>query len=286
MGEQHTPHVEAVENETEVRHNGAPDRYLMWSGGMDSTAMVHVMHEEVWDDWHAWNKRPVVIFLETTIGLSAQRIYAQLAADYFGWQLWSLRTHENFDDHSEKEGLYGPDKHDNIFNVLKGRQIGKLATTSGNPHIYFGSRVEEKGEHVTRKVWREDHGAYTHNPIYDWSDEEVAEYLYENEIPFNPHWKAAHPTDCACGATAAREELIELEAEGYEVFAQKLRELEERVKTGDRREWWGWGGWDPTERMQKDAEANPEQTQLSDIVCGPNCSGKSKLADLEVNDAD
>lgn len=275
------PQFEEVDNENEVRHNGAPDRYLMCSGGMDSTAMTHYMIEEVWgdEDWGAWNKRPVVVFLETTIGLSSQRLYTQLLGREYGWQVVTWQTHQEYEDHTEDEGFYGPSKeaHGRIFNVLKGRQLGKMATVSGNPHIYFGSRVEEKGEHVERKTWREDLGAYTHNPIYDWSDEDVAEYLREKEVPFNPNWDGSHPTDCACGATASREELIELEAEGYEVFAQKLRDLEERVETGDRREEWAWGSFEPDEQRWKDAKNNPEQTQLSDLVCGEDCSGKSKL---------
>lgn len=274
------PRFEEVENENEIRHNGAPDRFLMCSGGMDSTAMVHYMMEEVWgdDDWGAWNKRPTVVFLDTTIGLSSQRVYVQLLGQEYGWQVVCRQTQQPYEEHTLEEGFYGNQQHDKIFNRLKGRQIAKMATESGNPHIYFGSRVEEKGEHVERKTWREDIGAHTHNPIYDWSDEEVVEYLRDREVPFNPNWEGSHPTDCACGATASREELIELEAEGYEVFAQKLRDLEDRVETGDRRETWAWGSFDPKQLRGMDADADPDQTDLSELVCGPDCSGKSKLA--------
>jgi len=268
---------ELVKGEKNVRHNGAPDRFLMCSGGMDSVAMTHYMIEEVWggDDWGAWDKRPIVVFLETTIGLSSQRLYTQLLGREYGWQVVCWQTHQDFEEHSEEQGFYGNQAHDKIFNVLKGRQLGKIGTVSGNAHIYFGSRVEEKGDHVERVHYRDDIGATTHNPIYEWSDQQVYEYLRDREIPFNPNWEASHFTDCGCGATASREELIELEAEGYEVFAQKLRDLEERVTTGDRREEWAWGSFDKAEQKMKDAQNDPEQTQLSDLVCGPNCSGRS-----------
>jgi len=231
------PHPEfepvEVESEKNITHNGAPDRFVMCSGGMDSVAMAHYMIEDVWGGapWGAWDKRPLVVFLETTIGLSSQRLYVQLLGRHYGWQVDCWQTHQEFEEHSEEQGFYGNQKHDSVFNVLKGRQVQKMTTISGNPHIYWGSRVEEKGEKVQR-VWEPpEYNAISHNPINDWSDDEVVEYLRANEIPFNPNWDSAHFTDCGCGATASREELIELEAEGYEVFAEKLRDLEERLTT-------------------------------------------------------
>lgn len=272
------PEFKEVENENKIRHNSAPDRFVMCSGGMDSTAMTYFLMEEVWggDGWSAWDKRPVVVFLETTIGLSSQRLYVQMLAREYNWQVVCWQTHQDYAEHSKVEGFYGNQQHDKIFNVVKGRQVGKMATVAGNPHIYWGSRVEEKGPHVKRKEWREEIGAYCHNPISDWSDEDVVEFLRDREVPFNPNWDGAHPTDCACGATASREELVELEAEGYEVFAQKLRDLEEEVETGDKRETWAWGSFDPQDQRVLDAENDDEQMQLSDLVCGPNCPGRSK----------
>jgi len=247
----------------------------------------YLRHEEVWtDDYSAWEKRPVVIYADTTIGLSSQRLYVTLLAREYNWQLWKCQTHQPFEEYSEEEGFHGNQCHGGIFNVLKGRQVSKAATISANPHVYWGSRVEEKGERVQRYEWRDDIGAHSHNPIYDWSDRDVVEYLRDREVPFNPNWKASHFTDCGCGATASREELIELEAEGYEVFARKIRELEEDVTTGDKRETWAWGSFDDAEQKAMDAKNDPGQMSLGDLVCGPNCSGKSKAlaADQPVTD--
>lgn len=266
--------VPDVENETTTSHNGSPDRFVLCSGGVNSVAMAHKMIEEYWsDDYTAWNKRPIVVYLDTTVGLSSQRLYVELLTDYYEWSLFCCRTHDEFESHTEREGHYGPKQHGKIFNALKGRQLRRLATISGNPHFYFGSLIEEKGEHIERVTHRPDLNAYTHNPILEWSEQDCVDYLRDRDVPYNPNWQANHFTDCGCGATATREELIELEAEGYEVFAQKLRELEKRVETGDRREWWGWGGFDPSERAEKDAQADPDQVQLSELACGgDNCS--------------
>lgn len=280
------PEFEAVEPGDEHGHNGAPDRFVMWSGGMDSTAMAYFMIEEVWggDGWGAWDKRPVVIFLETTIGLSSQRLYVQMLAREYNWQVVCWQTHQEFEEYSEAEGFHGNQGHNGIFNVLKGRQVSKAATISANPHVYWGSRVEEKGERVQRYDWREDIGAHSHNPIYDWSDQDVVEYLRDREVPFNPNWEAAHFTDCGCGATASREELVELESEGYELFAQKLRDLEDRVVTGDKRETWAWGSFDPDDQRLMDAQNDSEQMTLGELVCGPNCPGKAKALQGVEND--
>jgi len=146
------PEFEEVENENEMRHNGAPDRFLLCSGGMDSVAMTYYMMEEAWGgDWGAWQKRPTVVFLDTTIGLSSQRVYVQLLGREYGWQVVCRQTHQDFEEHTEKEGFYGNQQHGKIFNVVKERQIAKMATEAGNPHIYFGSRVDEKGDHVNRR---------------------------------------------------------------------------------------------------------------------------------------
>lgn len=269
--------VPTTDDENEHRHNGAPDKFVLCSGGVNSVAMAHKMLEEVWtDDYGAWNKRPVVVFADTTIGLSSQRLYVQLLCDHYGWQMWTLRTHQNFEDHAEDEGFYGNQQHSKIFNVLKGRQFQTLATKSGNPHLYFGSLIEEKGDHVERKTWRDDLGAYTHNPILEWSEQDCVDYLRDRGVPYNPNWEASHFTDCGCGATASREELIELEAEGYEVFAEKLRDIEERVETGDKRETWAWGSFSPDEQQWMDAENDDDQMQLCDLACGgDNCSSSS-----------
>lgn len=153
-----------------------------------------------------------------------------------------------------------------------------MATVSGNPHFYFGTRRAEPQARrdIPREAWNEGIGAYTHNPIADWSDQRVLEYLKNHEVPFNPNWDKSMPTDCACGATASREELIELEAEGYEKFADHLRELEEEVEQGER-DSWAWSSFSEAELRAKGALDDNDQTDLSDLTCGPNCSGRSYM---------
>ena len=271
-------------DEKRVRHNGAKDRFVLVSGGMDSVATAHYLLEEKWEsEYHAWAKRPVVVFLDTGIGLSSQRLYVELLCDRYGWQLWKLRTHDDFAEISKEQGFYGPQKHSKIFTNLKGRQLDKLSTVSANPHFYTGVRRAESPARsgIEEHDYDEKMGAWFHSPIYDWEDDDVVEYLREHGIPFNPNWDCSHFTDCGCGATATREELIELEAEGYSVMAEKLRSLEEEVETGDRKEMWAWGSFSPDEREWLDDSDNREAFSAGDVLCGPNCSGKAKALSAE-----
>lgn len=260
-----------------VRHNGAKDRFILVSGGMDSVATAHYLIENEWSkDYNAWDKRPVVIYLDTGIGLPSQRIYVELLCDHYGWSLWKLRTNENFEEITEEQGFYGPQRHSKVFTDLKGRQLDKLSTISANAHFYTGIRKAESNKRANkeRHDYDEKMGAWFHKPILEWSDNEVVEYLRENEVPFNPNWETSHFTDCGCGATASREELIELEAEGYEVMARKLRELEERVERGDETEVWAWGSFSADELEEINESEN--RTASASFLCSGNCSSRSK----------
>lgn len=262
-----------------VRHNGAKDRYVLLSGGMDSVAMTHYLIEEKWSDrYNSWNKRPNVVYIDTTIGLSSQRIYVELLSDKYNWSLITVRTHENYEEHTKEEGFYSNQTHDKIFNRLKGRPLARLKSASGNPHFYFGSRRDESPNRSNIPKVKYANGAWNHNPIYDWSDRDVAVYLKENEIPFNPNWDTSHFTDCGCGATANREELIELEAEGYEVFANKLRNLENQIEREDGRDHWAWQSFDPNKEGWLEDTKQEMEADISNLMCGKNCSSKSKIA--------
>jgi 3'-phosphoadenosine 5'-phosphosulfate sulfotransferase (PAPS reductase)/FAD synthetase len=257
----------------EVTHNGAPDRFLMVSGGMDSVAMaVYVMEEVLDDDWGAWNKRPNVLYLDTTLGLSSQHLYVKMLCDYYEWPLITVRTPFDFEEHTEEKGFYKPNKHDMIFNSLKGLPAGRISTMTGNPHFYFGGRRAESRNRrdIERFTYRDkgDIRGWHHNPIYDWEDEDVVQFIKDRDIPYNPNWDDDHFTDCGCGATATHEELIELEAEGYAIMSHKLRRLEERVERDDDRDVWAPHSFDP--------ENAEERFEASSLMCGPNCGGKSK----------
>lgn len=71
-------------DEKRVRHNGAKDRFVLVSGEMDSVATAHYLLEEQWESEYAWAKRPVVVYFDTGIGLSSQRLYVELLCNRTG----------------------------------------------------------------------------------------------------------------------------------------------------------------------------------------------------------
>ena len=249
------------------RTNGEPDWFFLISGGKDSVVAAHVALPALQENYQ---KTPVVVYLDTTVGLDAQRLYVERLCDEFGLQLWTLRTHENFEDIAQEDGLPGPARHTRIQNALKGRQRQKLSTVSGDAHFITGIRREESParESTPRAHYDKGTRAWYYSPILNWTEADLEEYIAEHDIPRNPLWDEPHPTDCWCGAHGSPEELIEGEANGFEWFTKRIREIEESVDKMDRTATWGWGGLNPKERRAEDAKNDDDQLSL----CGPSCA--------------
>lgn len=245
------------------------DNFLLVSGGLDSTVMARYLHDEVFGQ-----TRPRVVFFDTTIGMPAQRAYVELLCDHYGWQLHVIRTEENFDEVSKEYKFYCPDTHDDIFEKLKGRQVDALTTIAEDPHFYWGVYRDESPvrEEVVVEQWEDDRGAVHHAPLHDWTEAEVIEYAREHDIPPNPLWKNSHYTDCGCGATAAREELLEAKAEGFEIFARRIERIEAQVDADDQTGTWAWASFDTDQIKTIKAKADRAQCSLASWGCGPTCS--------------
>lgn len=252
-----------------------PDWFLLLSGGKDSVVAAHVAYPALNQNFR---KRPVAIYLDTgEVRLDAQRLYVEHLCDHFGWQLWTLRTHENYSAIVQEDGHPGPARHSRIQNCLKGRQRGKLSTVSGDAHFITGIRWDESPARASAQRAHYDEGtrAWYYSPILSWTDADLDEYIAEHDIPENPLWDASHPTDCWCGAMGSPEELIEAEANGFEWFVQRIREVEESVEKLDKTATWGWGGLNRKGQRAEDAENDPNQLSL----CGPSCAAYRALTD-------
>ena len=253
--------------------NGEPDWFILLSGGKDSVVAAHMAYPALNQNYQ---KRPVVVYLDTgQVRLDAQRIYVEQLCDHYGWQLWTLRTHENYTQTVQKDGHPGANQHSTIQNKLKGRQRGKLSTVSGDAHFITGIRWDESDNRAGTPKAHYDEGTrgWYYKPIAHMSEADLDTYIAEHDIPENPLWDAHHPTDCFCGAMGSPEELIEAEANGFEAFAQRIREIEESVEFHDRKGTWGWAGLSRQGRYQEDAKNDPNQLSL----CGPSCSAYEPL---------
>jgi len=242
-----------------------PDWFYLMSGGKDSVAAALVADKAVQQNYQ---KTPVAVYLDTTVGIPANRIYVEELCDRMGWHLWTLRTHENYDERIQENGCPGPADHSNTYNALKGRQLSKLATVSRNPVFVTGinkhesaSRAQADKADYTDRSWRV-------KPIFTWMDKQIREYVDEHAPVKNPLWDTNYFQDCACGAMATPEELIDAASDGFEWFVQRIREYEESADFQDKRGTWGWGGTNRKTQRALDAKNDDNQTMLCSADCG------------------
>jgi len=241
-----------------------PDWFYMQSGGKDSVAAALVADAAIQQNY---KKNPVAVYLDTTVGIPANRFYIEELCDRMGWQLWTLRTHEHYESRVESNGCPGPADHGRTYNVLKGRQMDKLATVAGNPVYVTGINKHESPARA-----KADKADYTNRrwhvkPIFTWTNTQIAEFVREHAPVQNPLWGTNYFQDCACGAMATPEELIDAAGDGFEWFVQRIREYEESADFQDKRSTWGWGGTSDT--MQQALGHKNDDDQLT--LCGESC---------------
>jgi len=242
-----------------------PDWFWSLSGGIDSTAAFLLTREAIEANYR---KRPIAIYLDTRIGVPLQLLYTQELCDRFDVQLWTLRTHEKYEDRVEREGHPGSGMHGYVQNELKGRQRAKLNALADDAVYVTGIRADESPERAKYpKTERRDDCSYV-KPVFEFTKQKCAELIAAHpDCPINPLWLEPHFGDCGCGANGDPGELIDLEA-NFPWFAQRLREIEESAQFNDETATWGWGGLNKREKQA--LRAVNDDGQLS--PCGPSCS--------------
>jgi len=212
--------LEDVPTGTNTRH------VALVSGGMDSTTAATVSCEVT-------PKIDCLVYLDTGTGLEANRRYIEELSDWLGVQLWTLRTHENYEERVREHGFPGASRHSIYYRSLKERQLGKLATMTGDQQLVLWTGVrsqesERRMKHVSR-LQKADRWIWV-APIHNWSKEECREYVDEQDIPRNELWtKLGRSGDCYCGCFGSREELLDLEAMGHEDHAKWIRGIESEI---------------------------------------------------------
>lgn len=240
-----------------------PDWFWSISGGIDSVAAFLTTRDALADNYL---KRAVMIYLDTGVGLPANRLYVEELADTYGEQLWTLRTHEEFGEWVANDGAPGPGAHGYVQNELKGRQISKLNTIAQRPVHILGLRAEESDERAKMpKVEQRDRHVEV-RPVHRLTKRDCVRIILEHEdCPINPGWLWNHFTDCGCLAHGDPSELDAVE-EKFPWFGQRMREIEEAA-TGDGVEsTLGWGGLSAEEQRAMEAG----HTQMT--LCGESCN--------------
>lgn len=248
-----------------------PDWFWLVSGGIDSVAAFLLTKDALHENY---GKRPVMVYLDTRVGLPVNRLYVEQLADAYGEQLWTLRTHEKFEDRIAKRGKYadrddagppGAALHSDVQNELKGRQRETLANRV-EPTIYVtGIRSGESEERASHPKGEVSRGIRYVKPVYELTKRECAEIILRHpECPIHPGWWWNHYTDCGCGSNGDPSENDTVEKR-YPAFGRRIREYEEAIPNDGVKSMLGWDGLTAEEKRAR----NQGQRQLS--LCGDGC---------------
>lgn len=225
--------------------------FALCSGGMDSAVSTHIAMQ--------WGPASAVIYLDTGTGLDENRTYVERLCDTFGWQLWTLRTHESYEERVKEHGFPGPSRHGIMYRSLKERQLQRMADRlDGDVHYWTGVRQFESDRRMrtVEAASEHDNGRwYWRSPIHDWTKDDCRDYLNRFEIPQNDLWDTlGRSGDCFCGCFGSPEEKLDLRAAGCGYHADWIEGLEDVVETGDETETWAWGALSPNERRAERVE--------------------------------
>ena len=240
---------------------------VLFSGGGDSTALLDVM----------CRTRLVthVAHIDTTIGIPetrehVERVVSDYQARYEDVQfvVESPDEGDRYEDWILGHGFPGPGQHFKAYQRLKERALRKvrrrLVENGREQRVIFiaGRRRDESARRSGIPQSERDGSIVWVSPIYDWTNEEVANYRRHFDLPSNPVSDHLHMSgECLCGAFAKEGELDEI-AFFYPEVADRIRKLEVAVAESGapaERCRWGWGAYRN--------KPNPE-----DIETSPLCS--------------
>jgi 3'-phosphoadenosine 5'-phosphosulfate sulfotransferase (PAPS reductase)/FAD synthetase len=209
-----------------------------------------------------WGPADLLVYLDTKTGAESNRRFVERVADTFNVQLWTLRTHESYEDLIREHGFPGPSQHQKMYQRLKRRQLERLATLCdgrGNKsdlHLWTGIRKQESDNRMGYVRRRKEADRWVwHAPLFDWSKRAVDRYAASMNLPKSHLWDTlGRSGDCFCGAYGSPEELIDAEATGCDRLVRGLRNLELDLERDDEKGRWGWAGMSDIDRRAERAK--------------------------------
>ena len=248
------------------------------SGGTDSVAATH---------WTMTNgKAEKVVFLHTRTdppdaysAIDATVDWLRDWCDQNGWPFDVVEAPQQFDEITAENGAPGPSRHYLMYRRLKDRPIDKLRKqTIGDLHCWTGIRrweSDNRMEVAEPEGERGDGRWYWHAPLVDWTDAEVDDYLDEHDIePADIVQELGRSSDCWCGCFGDRNELIDLEAAGFEEHSEWLRNLPTPEGCPKEQQEWAGYNWGKHDWADED--------ELQTTLCS-SCGADYPIADGGIN---
>lgn len=217
---------------------------VLFSGGGDSTALLDVMH--------ASGLATHIAHVDTTIGIPETREHVDKVAAMYDlpFIVESPGEGDRFEDWIMGHGFPGPGQHFKAYQRLKERALRKirkqLVTNGRTERVIFlaGRRRDESARRAGIPESTREGSIVWVSPLFDWTNEEIAFYKRERNLPTNPVSEHLHMSgECLCGAFAKPGELEEISF-FYPEVGERIRKLELAVAASGappERCVWGWG---------------------------------------------
>lgn len=153
---------------------------IAFSGGKDSMVLLHLVREQTQDI--------PVLFTDTTVKFN--ETYAFIDSLTEAWDL-NLKTIKTSWDRS----IWESDKAQCCY-LLKVEPFNRLVTQLGLEAVFVAIRRDEHSARAEASYF--DHlGSVTHlsevrwqhwrvHPLLDWTEEDIWDYIRENDLPYNP----------------------------------------------------------------------------------------------------
>ena len=214
---------------------------VMFSGGNDSTALMHMMRHRATHAGHC----------NTTIGIEDTRQFVRKSCAEWEVPLMEVYPPQTYRDLVIERGFPGPANHWKMYQRLKERgfrQIRKALVQNDRSRriVFVAGRRRDESKRRTNIPQMERVGSTVWvSPLFDWTDEDMRLYRRTRDVPRNQVPDMIHMSgECLCGAFAAQGELEELRFFYPEVH-REIRALEAEVVDAGHPEplcRWGWGG--------------------------------------------
>jgi len=195
------------------------NRVCFWSGGKDSTVVLHLTRK-------AWGDDIKVVFVDTGITLPETLEYVERMAEEWSLNLTVLKPDLDFWDYVAKNG-FPHAKSLWCRRLLKLEPIKRfLYRIHGYRLCILGIRKRESVKRFTapwyqKPFYRHKRFKFTYNlcPILEWTDSQVDNYLKKNNIPVNPCYKLYGTSGCYyCPYVANKNHYLNLKRLHPELF--------------------------------------------------------------------
>jgi len=204
------------------------DRWVGFSGGMDSLAVTHYAMTN--DLAHG------VVYCDTGSGLAENLDYVRAVCSRHGWPLVIVPPRYRYEFPALRYEFPGPDLHSWWYDYCKGEGWKKLwHQLDGSLKLITGVRKSEsetRMKTVTSEVQHEkgNFRGWFISPMWESDDDDLAGYIERHDLEVNSCYpNIGRSGDCYCLAYAGRDELVQV-AKHYPEHFYWLMNAERRVQ--------------------------------------------------------